>query len=49
MDDMEEVPGVYGDFTDNTYPDPAFGEMERAITQDPLAISRTLRPSVFSA
>jgi hypothetical protein len=33
MDDMEEIPGVYVDFTNNTFPAPAPGEMERGITQ----------------
>jgi hypothetical protein len=32
MCNMEEVPGVYGDFADNTCLDPAFGEMEKVIT-----------------
>jgi hypothetical protein len=39
MDDMEEISGIYGDSTDNPYPDPAIGELERVITQDPLEIS----------
>jgi hypothetical protein len=39
MINIEEVPGVYGDFTDNTCLDPAFGKMERVKTQDPLTIS----------
>jgi hypothetical protein len=38
MDDMEEVLRVYGDFTYNTCPGPAFGEMDIVIMQDPLAI-----------
>jgi hypothetical protein len=49
MDDMEEVPGVYGEFTDNTRFDPAFGEIEILITQDPMAISRAFRLSVLPA
>jgi hypothetical protein len=39
MDDMEEVPGVHGDVTNNAGPTTAPGEMERGITQDPLEIS----------
>jgi hypothetical protein len=38
MDNLEEVPGVHGDTTNNTCPAPAPEEMERGITQDPLAI-----------
>jgi hypothetical protein len=47
MDNMEEVPGVNGDVTNNACPTPAIGEMERRITQDPLEISRAVRPSIF--
>jgi hypothetical protein len=39
MDDMEEIPGVYVDFTNTTCTESAPGEMESGITQDPLAIS----------
>jgi hypothetical protein len=49
MEDLEEVPGVHGDITSNADPMIAPGEMERGITQDSLEISRTVRPSVFSA
>jgi hypothetical protein len=49
MDDMEEVPGVHGDVTNNACPTPSPGEMERGITHDPLAISRVFQPSVFPA
>jgi hypothetical protein len=49
MDDMEEIPGVYGDFTNNTCLEPAPGEMERGITQCPLVIPQYLRPPVFPA
>jgi hypothetical protein len=49
MVDMEEVPGVHGDVTNNSGPTTAPGEMERGITQDPLAISRAVQPSVFTA
>jgi hypothetical protein len=49
MDDMEEVRGVHGDVTNNAFPKPAPGKLERGITQDPLAISRAVRSSVFTA
>jgi hypothetical protein len=39
MGDLEEVPGVHGDITNNAGPMIAPGEMERGITQDSLEIS----------
>jgi hypothetical protein len=44
IDDMEEVPGVHGDVTNNDCPMPAPGEMERGITQEPLAITGSAEP-----
>jgi hypothetical protein len=49
MDDLEEVPGVHGDVTNNADPTTDPGEMERGIAQESLEISRTVQTSVFSA
>jgi hypothetical protein len=47
IDDTEEITGVYVDFTNNTCPESAPGEMGRGITQDPLTIPRAFRPPAF--
>jgi hypothetical protein len=39
MEDLEEVPGVHGDVTNNADPAIVPGEMERGIAQDSLEIS----------
>jgi hypothetical protein len=39
MDDLEEVPGVHDEVTNNAGPTTSPGEMERGITQDSLEIS----------
>jgi hypothetical protein len=49
MKNMEDIPGVNVDFTKNTFRDPAPGEIERGITQDPLPIPRAFQPPVFTA
>jgi hypothetical protein len=46
MDDMEEVPGVHGDITNNAGPTPAPGKMERGITQDSFG-NIMCRPTVY--
>jgi hypothetical protein len=47
MDDVEEIPGVYVDLTNNTCPEPSPGKMERGIT--PLEKSVAFKPPVFPA